>query len=198
MATCVMCSLIPNSLSLRMQTKLITTKDRNTLTQIALLDGTPSLPKLLAAAAVALCPAKEDFTCALAKHFLANSYHYNPSLFAKHVVSHCYPSFQCASGYQTEDNRIIEIVLRRTAPLNIYQRRKTSLQAKIVAALQTESTRATENFSKPQLFMKQISIEDVPSFIKTHPEQLAYKVYRQTNQRIKIKRTPSQWIITLK
>ena len=169
--------------------KLVTNADHLASLQVLGLepDTKISPSALLALLADALALANRDCHFIVAKSRLAPSYQANPSLLTKTIVAKT-KGFVDGIGWQSRTSIfMIEcLLLRQKKPFAARRwQGKPSLQFTIVAWLQVADPSDTLTIRK----------EDIPSFLQTHPEQLTYKIYRETNRRIRIIKQKTQWKI---
>lgn len=169
--------------------KLITNADHLASLQVLGLepDTKISPTSLLACLADSLTPANRDCHFIIAKSRLAASWRANPSLLTKNIIAKT-EGFVDGIGWQSRTSQFMVecLLLRQQKPFTTRRwQSKPSVQFTIVAWLQVALPTDTLT----------IQLEDIPSFLQTHPEQLTYKVYRETNRRIRIIKQKTQWKI---
>lgn len=170
-----------------MNTRLINHTDLLALQKIALLQDVPVV-RLLAHVAEQVCPAKQDFTCKVAKQFLPPSYQFNPSLFAQKIKSLA-PSFEDAGGGKDPDAPQANILITLYRE---YRDRSTSYQTRSKNSLKQKVKEAIA-----QGYILTVPHSEIPPFTLTHPEQLTYAIKKETGNRIKITKLKSSWKIQL-
>jgi len=169
--------------------KLITNADHLASLQVLGLeqDSKISPTSLLACLADQLAPANRDCHFIVAKSRLAASWRSNPSLLTKNIVAKT-EGFVDGIGWQSRTSQFMVECLLLRQPKPFATRRwqsKPSVQFTIVAWLQVADPTQTLI----------IDLEDIPSFLQTHPEQLSYKIFKETNRRIRIIKQKTQWKI---
>jgi len=170
-----------------MKIKLKTYADQCTMQKAVGAPDSCSIAKLIALTAENICPAQQDFICIIAKPMIAASYQSNPSLLSSKIRSFA-PSFEDNSGSISSAGNCIEITLYRTA-----RNRSEPWQARVRGSLKQR----IKDVVVRDKDILEIPVEDVPPFLRTHPEQLSYQIHRETAERIKINRTPTHWTIKL-
>lgn len=133
----------------------------------------------------------DDFECYIHKSLLRPTYKCNPTVLAAKIQSQC-QNFRDYSGRQAQDsnNEFIVITLfRERKPEGTRRTNSTTVKQVIKDWLAT---------NPPNLASLQIPVDTIPPFLFTHPEHLAYQVYRETNKRIRINRHKTKWTILQK
>lgn len=171
-----------------MQIKINNDADEFAILQLSGLNSARSLTSLLSTFAKQV-PSDEDLEVIISKSKLHDCYKSNPSILGINICNRL-PDFLDSSGYQTpQAPNHITIVLHRERKAT-HQRRshpKPSFLRVIKEWLDL-------NLSKDKILS--IPTEQIPGFLFTHPEQVTYKIKRETNTPIHILRLKTIWKIS--
>lgn len=170
-----------------MKTRLASDADQLAMLQVCGLSSTRS-PAALLAALSHVCMPEENFEVIIAKDRLASTFRANPSLLAKRILEKCYDFNDSAGFYTPGAGKFVTIILfreRRPPTQRRYHPHPSVLQV-------------IKNWHNDPQAVKvlEIPIEEIPAFYLTHSEQLTYKIWRETNTRINIKKLKFLWKIT--
>lgn len=172
-----------------MKLKLESPKDEAAILQACNLATAPAIfSTFIADVATCLTLPQTDFEITILKTLLPVSYRSNPSLFASRCLEKA-EGFRAAAGFYTaglNTHITIRLLRREKDP---YERR-TSVTPTIKPLIKKWLA-----LNLPRLETLSLPIETIPPFLKTHPEQLSYQIYRETNNRISIKRHKTKWTI---
>lgn len=170
-----------------MKVKIATDEDESAIKAITGLSQPRSIISLLSALA-AKVDQFDDFECIIKSERLPSSYRSNPSVLAGKVLPST--TFVDCAGYLTPSSEgYITIMLFRTKK-NSSRYNPAPRCADIIKAWLEQAPQAKE--------VLRMELSDIPSFYRTHPEQLTYKIHRETSQRIKINRFIRHWNIQIK
>lgn len=171
-----------------MKTKLTSDQDELAIMQVCGLFSARS-PAALLAAMSHVATDEEDFEVIIKASRLAPSFRSNPSLFSKRVLEKC-PLFEDSAGFfLPRSPGYVSIILfrrLRTADARRYHPDPS--------VLQVVKNWLKENLPKDEVL--EILLDEIPRFFFTHPEQLAYRVYRETQTRITITKLKTKWKIS--
>jgi len=170
-----------------MKTKLSNDADEFAMLQICGLSAVRS-PAALLSALSHVCSPTEDFECIIAKNRLAPTFRANPSLLAKRILEKAGDGFEDSAGFYTPGAPKYVTVLLMRQRRAAHQRRYHPSPS----VLQLIKQWLDDPRHDPELV---IPVEEIPRFYFTHPEQLTYKIYKETDTRITIIKQKSQWKI---
>lgn len=170
-----------------MKVKLATVADEEAFKAITGLSNPRSTVALIGAMAAKTDPF-EDFECIVKSSLLKDSYRSNPSLLAIKIREKT--TFVDCAGYQTpHSDGYITIIL--------FREKKNSSRYNPSPGCAQQIKAWLDQAPDPKDLLK-VPTSEVPGFYLTHPEQLAYKIHRETGTRIKITRFVRHWNIQLK
>lgn len=155
-------------------------------------NSTISWPKLLATIANVHCPIDEDFEIIIRLRMLPESYRTNVSQLARVAVTKS-DSFQSYGTYTLSSTHIGIKFTRdeKEGRHHFVPPDRQSPNLKIRQWLQSEESQ------EPKAHMM-IPIDSMPESFQSRPEQLTYRVFRETGIRIRIQKTQKFYKITVK
>lgn len=146
-----------------------------------------SLAWVLASFASLQVPDNQDFECVINTALVKPSHRSNPSAYSLQIAAKTDGRFLSSSGHATDSNHITILLMRADD-------KSTTHKVKFCALNEIKRWLS----SSSQIDELSIETSSITRAYLTRPEQLSYKIKRETGQKIKIKRLKTIWKITRK